>query len=302
MPLHVVASVVDHDNLQRVGMPAGNYVTQYTYRDAVYDGRQREFRGFRTTVAKRIGDANSPTSSSSSEFLLGECADDEPPPPGLTSRCLPAGRWADNGREALKGLPVVSEMYDDSGVYLSTTHNQYTLRKLYTGLDGREVRVAFESQTDAWNYDTAGFAPATGSSGLGDVVLDQVPGSGAVDAFAGDDPLGAGTAHIRSATTVDLFGNADGAEGERMRRWQPLARFPTRSSHPRPSPSSCPATRAVGSGGRRSPSSKADMRPGRAQGHDFTYDPNANGNLILTQAQLAGSLPLDRFHEAGRTR
>ena len=60
MPLHVVTSVTDSDNLDLAGRPGGNYVTEYSYRDPVYDGRQREFRGFRqatpgiwvTTIAR----------------------------------------------------------------------------------------------------------------------------------------------------------------------------------------------------------------------------------------------------------
>jgi RHS repeat-associated protein len=205
--VHVVSRVSEHDNLSVVGLPAGTYETDYTYRDAVYDGRQREFRGFRTTTSKRIGDTNSPTSLSTSEFLLGECADDEPAPAGLTSRCVPEGRWADNGREALKGLPVVTESFDETGVYLSTTHTTYTLRKLYTGLDGREVRVAFASQTDTWSYDTSGFASSSASTGVPDVTLDQITGPEPSTPLPASVRAAAGTAHTRTATVVDLFGN-----------------------------------------------------------------------------------------------
>jgi hypothetical protein len=58
--LHLVTRVTERDNLSVVGRPAGEYVTEYTYRDPVYDGVQREFRGFRHAQAKRLGDANSP--------------------------------------------------------------------------------------------------------------------------------------------------------------------------------------------------------------------------------------------------
>src|SRR5439155_8887813 len=115
--------------------------------DPVYDGRQREFRGFRTVRATRMGDANSPTSSSESTFLLGECVDEDPQGP-LPSPCTFGGRWRDNPREALKGLPITAETFDANGVYLSTAHHTYRLRHLYAGLDGRDVRQAFESQTD----------------------------------------------------------------------------------------------------------------------------------------------------------
>src|SRR5690606_9512523 len=103
-----------------------SYVTEYTYRDPVFEGRQREFRGFKYAEAKKLGDQNSPTSISASHFLLGECAD-ETPDNGIDDCSLPQ-RWRDNPREALKGLPVVTETFDESGVTLSTSANQYTLR------------------------------------------------------------------------------------------------------------------------------------------------------------------------------
>jgi RHS repeat-associated protein len=294
-PVHVVDRVTEHDNLGLVGLPAGNYVTQYTYRDAVYDGRQREFRGFRSTIARRVGDANSPSSTTSTEFLLGECADDEPPPAGLTSRCTPAGRWADNGREALKGLPVVQETFDDGGVYLSSEHHQYTLRKLYTGEDGREVRVAFESQGDTWKYDTASFAPSKSAPGLADVVLDQVPGPEPSTPLPLVERASVGTAHTRSASTVDVFGNATASIASGCVDGDPAV---------------CPAADEV-----ITTFMVPGLVPGDAsgwlwrtirsyvQGADgvarrdtrFTYD--ANGHPTLMQAQLAGTAQLDRFHE-----
>src|SRR5262245_47658941 len=60
MPVLVRTTV--RDNLDKVGRAAGIYVTEYTYRNPVYEGRQREFRGFSEAIVKTIGDANSPTS------------------------------------------------------------------------------------------------------------------------------------------------------------------------------------------------------------------------------------------------
>ena len=68
--------MTDHDNLGAIKPPGGNYVTQYSYRDPVYEGRQREFRGFRTAGTRKVGDANSPTAIARSTFLLGECIDE----------------------------------------------------------------------------------------------------------------------------------------------------------------------------------------------------------------------------------
>ncbi len=294
IPLQVVQQTTERDNLTVAGYGPTAYVTQYTYRDPVYDGRQREFRGFRSAVGRRIGDTNSPTSSSSSEFLLGDCADDEPPPAPATSRCTPDGRWTDNVREALKGLPVVSESYDDNGVYLSTAHHQYTLRKLYTGLDGREVRVAFESASDSWGYDTAPFASASSTPVISDVVLDQVAGPEPSSPASLKVRATAGTAHTQSSSVVDLFGNAtagiasgcvDGAAC--------------------PTPDDVITSRtvpAIVTGDTsgwlwRTVETNVQDENDPAPRKDTFTDYDANGNPIHSHAVLSGTLPLDRFHE-----
>ena len=76
-------------------------------------------------------------------------------------------RWRDNPKEALKGLPYLTESFDENGVYLSTTHHQYHLRRRYTGLDGREVRYAFQSGTRTFLYDNAPFTPTTSTTQSG---------------------------------------------------------------------------------------------------------------------------------------
>ena len=131
---HVVKSVVETDNLVVAGKGPATYVTEYSYADPVYEGRQREFRGFSRATARRIGDANSPTDITESTLLLGECVD-ENPGDSLDPCSLPE-RWRDNPREALKGLPVLTEKRDESGHTLSTEHVTYRLRRLYAGLEG----------------------------------------------------------------------------------------------------------------------------------------------------------------------
>jgi hypothetical protein len=70
-PMVVVESSVESDNLTALGRAPTVYRTEFKYRDPVYDGRQREFRGFRTAAEKHIGDENSPTVIQESTFLLG---------------------------------------------------------------------------------------------------------------------------------------------------------------------------------------------------------------------------------------
>ena len=214
MPLHMVARVTVRDNLEGiVGRPAGAYVTEYTYQNPVYDGLQREFRGFRKTDVTTPGDDNSPTSVSTTEFILGER------PTTFALDCdaidykLAANRWRDNPEEALKGLAAVSETRDPAtGVYLSTSHSTYTLRRLHQGRDGRSTWVAFESSTEGYLYDAAEFDHAPGQATLPSVVREEGEGSSCGKTAVTETAqvtlrATTGTAHIRKAVAVDLFGN-----------------------------------------------------------------------------------------------
>ena len=210
MPLHMVSAVTVRDNLGTVGRPDGAYVTRYTYKDPVYDGLQREFRGFSRTTVESVGDANSPTSISDTTFELGERPKSFPldtPPIDYTD---PANAWRDNPMEALKGLSDVSETRSDQGVYLSTNHASYTLRRLYTGLDGRAVYAAFENQSDSWLYDTASFAAAeTPVSALG-LTIERMSPQGIVSLSPPDEEVklhAASTRHVKQGSVVDAAGN-----------------------------------------------------------------------------------------------
>jgi hypothetical protein len=197
--VHVVKRVTESDNITVAGRPPAEYVTEYEYRDPYYEGRQREFRGFERARARRIGDSNSPTDVSESVFLLGKCVDETD---DGHDDCSLEYRYLDNRAEALKGLPVISEKHDEAGVYLSSSFNNYTLRTLYTGLDGRVVRHAFLSETNAVAYDTGPFTPGSGTVELTPVTVDGEPGAPHSPKLRGE-----GYAQIRSASAVDLYGN-----------------------------------------------------------------------------------------------
>src|SRR5690606_40069116 len=51
---HVVKRVVERDNITIRGRPPAEYVTEYEYRDPVFEGRQREFRGFARADRKSV--------------------------------------------------------------------------------------------------------------------------------------------------------------------------------------------------------------------------------------------------------
>ncbi|MGH7293795.1 MAG: toxin TcdB middle/N-terminal domain-containing protein, partial [Polyangiaceae bacterium] len=290
MPIEVVTQVAEKDNLELVGQPGGTYVTQYAYRDPVYDGRQREFRGFTSATATRIGDANSPSSTTSSTFLLGQCVNDENETP---DPCTEEGRWEDNPREALKGLPLASDTYDATGNYLSTAHHTYRLRKLYTGLDGREVRYAFESQSDSYAYDDGPFTSGAQTATLTDVELETTLGSVQTDT-TGSLTLHstAGRAHLHRSSIVDPFGNATASTDDGCVDGCAAAdESITSNSVPSlvPGDASGWMYRTVES------FVTGSLTSGRRKDTTMQYDPG--GNPVLVQAALAGTVQLDRFHE-----
>jgi hypothetical protein len=165
----------------------------------------REFRGFRSARATEEGEPGSPTSITETTFLLGECEADAADASGLPSPCTSQGAWRANPREALKGLPLVTSKRDEAGRVLSTDHTTYRLRRLYAGLDGRDVHHAFAERTTRLLYDTAGFAPVPIDVPVVDVDV-EVSGSSAP--VAGVVKAAATYARVETATEMDLFGNA----------------------------------------------------------------------------------------------
>ncbi len=286
---HVLARVTERDNLDRIGRPAGVYVTEYTYRDPVYEGRQREFRGFRSVRAKRVGDANSPTTIAESHFLLGECVDE----PGETGRCELPERWRDNRREALKGLPVVAETFDEAGTYLSTDHTTYQLRQLYTGLDGRAVRHAFVSSTDSYRYDTAPFTGAASSVSLPDVVLERTAGTLESEAPRSVSLRSTtGRAHLRTRVELDRFGNPTKATNDGCIEGCPAV---DEVIHRHATPTRIAADPSGWMW--RSTEEWVQGAGSSTQLGHVLHAFDAYGRATSETIDLTGTLPLDRFHE-----
>ena len=299
---HVVKRVTEKDNITIAGRPPAAYVTEYEYRDPVYEGRQREFRGFKHARARRIGDANSPTDVSESTFLLGECRDpvDGSAWNGVSQAhfCAPPNRWADNPFEAIKGLPIVTEQHDEKGVFLSTTHNGYRVRTLYNGLDGRAVRHAFLEGTDTFLYGTAGGGGQAGSESLTSVLDDNYGGGAMVTSVPVRRP--AGHAHVRSATTVDLFGNKTRSDNHGCVGGDacPVASEGIAAEETL-SEVTAPTLLEHGSGWlwRTTETWVEGSAHATPRNHTrTTYD--ALGRPASTEVEVVGSLPLDRFESA----
>lgn len=219
MPIvvHVVKRVVESDNLSAAGVGPNQLTTEYEYRDPAYDGRQREFRGFARVRSRHVGDTNSPTDYTESQLLLGQCREGTVDSNGdCTDPAL------DNPREALKGLPVASQRYDQAGVVHSTERMAYRLRRLYRGRDGRDVFHAFESQRYHTAYDTSASAPASRPVGDMPLIEIEVTDQSSFDPIAQPSaetpgivhenvavplPAASGSATTQSYSQVDYFGN-----------------------------------------------------------------------------------------------
>lgn len=290
MPLTVpvvVRSTV-RDNLDKIGRSPGIYTTEYGYRDPVFDGRQREFRGFSIAETRTLGDANSPTATTRSTFLMGECRAAQS---GL-GVCSPGERWKDNWREPLKGAPVLVETFDEAGVYLSTAHTTYDLRQLYSGRDGRRVSVAFTVAQDAFAYDTSPFVPAAQP-----VVLDevQVNLTGIVETETRNvTRRGAGAVRMRARHVLDLFGNQLESIAEGCTEGCASADevITTHASYMRPPGD---ATGWLF----RPESTFISGSVHTAPRNQIVHEYDARGDVVRTTARLSGTLFLDRFHATG---
>ncbi len=290
MPLTVPVVVRSRvkDNLDKIGRPLGVYTTEYAYRNPVFDGRQREFRGFSVAETRSPGDASSPTATTRSTFLLGECRVAQN---GLDV-CKPEERWRDNWREPLKGLPVLVETFDENGIYLSTDHTRYELRQLYSGRDGRRVSVALAVGQESFAYDTANFVPASQS-----VTLDEVS-INLTDVTETEQrsvvPRGTGAVKVKSSRVIDSFGNPTQAIAEGCVEGCAATDevITTHTTFERP-------TGDTSGWQFRPTSSHVTGSVQTAPRKQMFYEYDSRGDLSKTKARLSGTLLLQRSHAGG---
>ena len=171
----VVRSVSTTDNFDALRGPGGANVTEtrFAYHDGYYEGIEQEFRGFGAADAVAVGDAHHPTAITRTHFHQGR-----------RPTALATDRLADNPYEALKGRQWLSEAFDESGTFLSSSHATLAVRHLATGLDGRGLWYAYVRQSDELRYDndpdSAGSAPGTMTLELPSVVMEAVGEGGAI--------------------------------------------------------------------------------------------------------------------------
>jgi hypothetical protein len=169
------------------------------YKNPVFDGNARDFLGFRNASVRHLGDANSPTSVSHSEFLLGHWTDD--------AKAVSEPEEKEPWRAAVKGLPVIEEESDELGTYRFTRFMSVAVKSLYTGLDNRKVYARPSSTVSTFAYDTANFV---GGDNMVDVTAFTVEeGTSVTHTGTVSVPKRAstGTAKLVSSSSQDAFGN-----------------------------------------------------------------------------------------------
>ncbi|HLZ09256.1 MAG TPA: toxin TcdB middle/N-terminal domain-containing protein, partial [Chloroflexota bacterium] len=168
--MHVVTRTTTTNNLP--APVAVNAVTEYSYSDPVYDGRDRMFRGFRRVRQRKSGnpvDADDPPVTTETTYLVGRCEEDYPNgqcPEFAISRPF----------TAVAGLPVNVDTYDDQGHYSSTVHTTYGLTTVADGVDQRISRFAYAVETDTYVYDSSAVATRSTHKTVDNIVFP--PGAG----------------------------------------------------------------------------------------------------------------------------
>ncbi|MDX2088288.1 MAG: SpvB/TcaC N-terminal domain-containing protein [Kofleriaceae bacterium] len=94
------------------------------YASPHYDGAEREFRGFATSVRVDVGDEEQPTLVTETSFDVGE------------------------REEALKGMPLVSERRTEAGGIFDRDVSRYAVRTIATAASGEPIRYAFRDRLD----------------------------------------------------------------------------------------------------------------------------------------------------------
>jgi len=281
----LVIRATTRDNLETVGFSGGRYVAEYRYRDPLFVGTDRSFRGFQQAEVRTLGDASSPTSVTTTSFVYGPC-----------ESTLACARSPEKGHlSAVDALPILVEQHNGLGLYLSTEHTGYALTELYKGRDGRRVVAVRPTQVDSYRYDTSAFVAGTRKDTLTDVSFALNGASQSEIVHSVPVRASTGTAHIRARYEYDAVGHMTLAVSEGCVDGCPAGADEAVTTY---SKFELPVGDRSGwqwrevhsyTTGARHPSRRGEVR----RKHD------AYGNLVESRAVLSGTVGLYRVHAAG---
>jgi len=146
VPVPVVGRVVTTAGMDLDGASGKDeYITEYSYRDAYYDGFEKEFRGF--AFAKKIerGDESAPTQVTRIFFHTGGPDGLDNDSDGHIDERSADGSLED---EPLKGKVLNTEIESAEGIVYSRETNLWAIKGLLSGVDGRDVRFAYSTEKD----------------------------------------------------------------------------------------------------------------------------------------------------------
>ncbi len=158
----VVRSVRTSDRMDLLGREAQVSESRFAYHDGYYEGIEQEFRGFGAADAVVVGRIrNGYDESTLTRTWFHQ---------GRRPQNIADDRLAWSPDEALKGREYLTEVFDNQGTFLSTSHASLATRLLHNGLDGRPIQYAYVSEMNEFRYDTSPFTPGSDSIALPSVV------------------------------------------------------------------------------------------------------------------------------------
>jgi RHS repeat-associated protein len=286
--MHVVTRVETTNNLGAT--LAVDAVTEYSYSDPVYDGRDRSFRGFRRARQRKGSnpvDTTDPPATVATAFLVGRCQEDYP-----NGQCPQYS--VDRPFGAVSSLPLTVDTYDDTGHYLSTVHNTYHVQSVATGADGRVSRFAYPGKVQTFAYDSSVVAAGAVTIPTQNVVFDDGSGVVATGTMAVREAVGLGPRPAARAVAVEVETVEDsiGNLTDRMDWGRRGIDRPVHTAYGWYSPPG-DVTRWIW----RPHTQHVDPSPDpRVQdvAHDVTIDYDAFGNATDVHAVVRGTVPLSR--------
>ncbi len=143
-PVSLVARVTVHTGLDLDGVPGDDtYIKSYSYRDGFYEDRERAFRGFSEVTVTEEGGSTEPSGVTTYRFFTGG-------PDGIDNdadgQVDEVSTRFHREEDALKGKVREIIVSDLDGTLFWREQNLWSIKNLALGLDGEEVRFAFNQQ------------------------------------------------------------------------------------------------------------------------------------------------------------